>query len=118
MADAHPARSGPGCDGCLRALLREHSELPATVPAAPPASPSQSRLHGGCAPHPEQLELEIAESSADVLRLQALADATEHIRTRGAIRSEARRAAARVARLSAMRAPEVVRAMEVARGLV
>ena len=45
MADAHPARSGPGCDGCLRALLREHSELPATVPAAPPASPSR---HPAC----------------------------------------------------------------------
>lgn len=66
---------------------------------------------------PGQLEDEITAASADVLRLQALADATDHIRTREAIRGEARAAAARVGRLIAMRTPETVRAMERARGL-
>jgi len=55
---------------------------------------------------PDQLEREIAQAGDDVLRLQALADVVEHIRTRNAIRAEARHAAARVARLVGLRAPQ------------
>lgn len=66
---------------------------------------------------PQQLELLIERRSADVLRLQRLADKTQNIRERALWRNEARRAAADVASMVRMRAPQTVRAMEQARGL-
>lgn len=64
------------------------------------------------------LELRIAARSDDVLRLYQHADESTCAIQKGAWRDEARRAAADVAALVAMRAPEAVRAMEIARGLV
>lgn len=65
----------------------------------------------------EQLETQIMARSGDVLRLQAKADAALCSMEKAAWRDEARRAAADVAKLSAMRSPETVQAMEKARGL-
>ncbi|MDO5288524.1 MAG: hypothetical protein Q4F13_02675 [Pseudomonadota bacterium] len=66
---------------------------------------------------PDFLEQLIAGRSADVLRLQERADESRCMSQRMAWRDEARRAAADVARMVAMREPDAVRQMEQARGL-
>jgi hypothetical protein len=64
------------------------------------------------------LETLISSRGADVIRLQEHADAAPiGSKERHALRSEARKAAADVAVMVAMRSPEKVRALEIERGL-
>lgn len=67
---------------------------------------------------PKDLEDMITSRSCDVLRFQNNADNASCAVEKGAWRDEARRAAADVSKLSAMRSPETVKAMEEARGLL
>lgn len=66
---------------------------------------------------PDQLEQQIARRNRDVARLYARATGCVCAAQRQAWRDEARRAAADVALMVAMREPGTVRQMEQARGL-
>lgn len=66
----------------------------------------------------KDLEDLITARSCDVLRFQNNADNASCAVEKGAWRDEARRAAADVSKLSAMRSPGTVKAMEEARGLL